>query len=176
MEGVDRGEAWEAPLAPEPVQTDHDCSAFESGVPILDQWLRQRALKNQQSGATRTYVACVEKRIVGYYSLAVGSISHQIATGQIKRNMPDPVPVMLLARLAVHSDWQGKGLGYSLLQDAVTRTISAAEIAGVRAMLVHAISEDAECFYRYFGFRPSTSDATILMLPLRDADQYLFNL
>ncbi len=173
MEKIDSDEGWETPFAPELIQTYHDCSAFESGVLVLDRWLKQRALKNQYSGATRTYVTCVKKRVVGYYSLAVGSVSHQVATGQIKRNMPDPVPVMLLARLAIHSDWQGKGLGYSLLQDAIIRTISAAEIAGIRAMLVHTLSEDARRFYRHFGFRPSSPDSATLMLLLQNAEQYL---
>jgi GNAT superfamily N-acetyltransferase len=145
----------DALTAPEALTSGHDCSSFCSGEPMLDAWLAQRALKNQASGASRTYVVCCG-RVVGYYSLAVGSASRRSATGAVARNMPDPVPVMLLARLAVDSAWQGRGLGASLLQDAVARTVQAADIAGIRAMLVHALSPDAERFYRYFGFQANS--------------------
>lgn len=158
MGTVNKCDGKKAPRTPEPIQANHDCSSFESGETALDEWLRQRALKNQRAGAARTYVACCENRVVGYYSLAVGSVSHEIAVGHIKRNTPNPVPVMLLARLAVDLNWQGCGLGYSLLQNAVLRTTQAAELAGIRAMLVHAISEDAKHFYRYFGFQPAQSE------------------
>jgi predicted N-acetyltransferase YhbS len=166
MGGVGGDEEHSALRAPEPIESHHDCSGFQSGEPALDAWLKHRALKNQRIGATRTYVACSENRVVGYYSLAVGSASRRIATGTVARNMPDPVPVMLLARLAVHTSWQGKGLGGSLLQDAVARTLQAAGIAGIRAMLVHALSEDAKRFYRYFGFQPAQSEPMTLMATL----------
>ena len=114
--------------ASEPIESHHDCSGFQSGEPSLDAWLQQRALKNQAAGATRSYVVCCRNQVVGYYSLAVGSASRRSAIGSVARNMPDPVPVMLLARLAVHSQWQGRGLGASLLQDAVTRTVQAHDV------------------------------------------------
>jgi predicted N-acetyltransferase YhbS len=166
MGTVDKCDGKRVPRAPEPIQAHHDCSSFESGETALDEWLRQRSLKNQHAGAARTYVACCENQIVGYYSLAVGSVSHEIAVDHIKRNMPNPVPVMLLARLAVDLNWQGCGLGYSLLQNAVLRTTQAAELAGIRAMLVHAISEDAKRFYRYFGFQTAQSEPMTLMATL----------
>jgi len=157
--------------APEPIGPHHDCSGFQSGEPALDLWLKHRALTNQRTGATRTYVACVENQVAGYYSLAVGSASRQITTGAVGRNMPDPVPVMLLARLAVDAGWQGNGLGCSLLQDAVARTVQAADIAGIRTMPVHAISEDAQRFYRYFGFQPARSEPMTLMATLASLER-----
>jgi len=157
--------------APEPVSAQHDCSEFRSGEAALDIWLQRRALKNQIAGATRSYVACCNHQVVGYYSLAVGSASRQSATGAVGRNMPDPVPVMILARLAVDQSWQGRGLGASLLRDAVARTVQAAAIAGIRAMLVHAISTDAERFYRYFGFQPTQSEPMTLMATLSSLER-----
>lgn len=162
----------EDPLrAPEPLRADHDLASFDSGVPALDDWLRRRALGNQESGASRTYVACVGTRVVGYYALAVGAVAHAEATGQTRRNMPDPVPVMVLGRLAVDRSYQGSGLGRALLRDAVLRTLQAAEIAGIRAILVHAISEEARAFYERCGFRPSPIDPMTLMITVNDAEQ-----
>jgi len=153
---------------PEKLTAEHDTSAFSSGEPSLDEWLKRRALKSQRSGAARTYVALADNRVIGYYCLAVGSVDRDEAVGRVRRNMPDPVPVMLLARLAVDSHWQGAGIGHGLLQDAIYRTRQAADIAGIRAMLVHAISEDAKRFYGYFGFRPSVVDDMTLMVTLDD--------
>ena len=152
--------------APKPLDPAHDRTGFQSGEAALDAWLKQRALKNQLAGATRSYVTCHHDRVVGYYSLAVGSAARRVATGAVGRNMPDPVPVMLLARLAVDVEWQGRGLGASLLQDAVTRSVQAAEIAGIRAMLVHALSEDVKRFYGHFGFQPAQSQPMTLMATL----------
>ena len=157
--------------APEPIQAEHDCSGFQSGEPDLDNWLKRRALKNQASGATRSYVACCEAKVAGYYSLAVGAASRRLATGAVGRNMPDPVPVMILTRLAVDSTWQGRGLGASLLQDAVARTVQAAGIAGIRAMLVHALSDEASHFYRHFGFQATTSEPMTLMATLSSLER-----
>lgn len=157
--------------APEPVNANHDCAGFQSGEPLLDVWLRQRAVKNQAVGATRSYVIGCDQRVVAYYSLAVGSASRRIATGAVGRNMPDPVPVMLLARLAVDSAWQGRGLGALLLRDAIIRTVQAAEIAGIRAMLVHALSDDAARFYRHFGFQATASEPMTLMATLSNLER-----
>ena len=152
--------------APGPLGPDCDCSGFDSGQPALDTWLRHNARKSQSSGAARTYVITAGQAVIGYYALAVGSVSRAEATGTVRRNMPDPIPVMLLARLAMDRRWQGRGLGAALLRDAALRTLQAAEIAGIRAMLVHAISADAARFYRYFGFQPAPGSEMTLMVTL----------
>ncbi len=159
--------------APEKLQPDHDLLSFDSGTPVLDDWLRRRALRNQESGASRTYVICAGKRVIGYYALAAGAIAEGEATGRTRRNMPDPVPVMVIGRLAMDTRYQGHGLGRALLRDAVLRTVQAADIAGIRAMLVHAISEDARRFYERCGFQPSPVDPMTLMITMRDALQAL---
>ena len=139
--------------APEHLTKEHDLSAFVSGAPALDDWLKRRALVNEESGASRTYVVCVgDKRVVGYYALANGAVALQAATGRTRRNMPDPIPVMVLGRLAVDRTYQGSGLGQGLLRDGILRTIQAAKIGGIRAILVHAISEEAKRFYERCGF------------------------
>lgn len=152
--------------APRPLGPDCDCSGFDSGQPALDNWLRRNARKSQTSGAARTYVIGSGRVVIGYYALAVGSVSRGEATGTVRRNMPDPVPVMVLARFAIDRNWQGRGLGAALLRDAALRTLQAAEIGGIRAMLVHAISPDAARFYRYFGFQPSPVNEMTLMVAL----------
>jgi len=159
--------------APEKLRPDHDLSSFHSGASVLDDWLRRRALPNQESGASRTYVICAGGRVVGYYALAAGAVAHAEATGRARRNMPDPVPVMVVGRLAIDRGFRGRGLGRFLLRDAVLRTMQAAEIAGIRTILVHAISEDAKRFYEHCGFQPSPVDPMTLMITLRDARQAL---
>jgi len=157
-------------LAPEPIQVFHNVDSFCSGESSLDDWLRQRALKNEILGASRTFVACTEKEgnkiVVGYFALAAGSVAHSQVSSKTKRNMPNPIPVLVLGRLAVDNHWQGHGLGASLLQDAVLRSKAAAEHIGARALLVHALSEDAKCFYEHFGFQVSPVDERTLMLLL----------
>lgn len=154
---------------PRPIHADHDLSPFDSGRPVLDDWLRQRAANNQSSGASRTYVVCEGARVVGYYCLASGSVESRQTPGKVRRNMPDPIPVMLLGRLAVDKTRQGKGLGRALLRDAMLRTLKAANIAGMRALLVHALDERAASFYRHSGFVVSPIDPLVLMLPLDTA-------
>lgn len=156
--------------APEPLSASHDSEDFRSGSEVLDDWLRRRALKNEEAGASRTYVVCTDGKVRGYYCLAAGCAELVHAPGRVRRNMPDPVPVMVIGRLAVHSDLQGRGLGLDLLRDAVLRTRQAAHIAGIRAILVHAISEDAAHFYAKAGFRPSPLDPMTLMVTLADAE------
>ena len=155
--------------APEKLRPDHDLSEFECGEPSLDHWLRQRALQNEESGASRTYVVCAGQQVVGYYALAVGAVAHTEAPGRVRRNMPDPVPVMIIGRLAVHKDFQGRKIGPGLLRDAVLRTLQAANIAGVRAILVHAISEQARQFYEDCGFIASPMDPMTLMITVVEA-------
>jgi predicted N-acetyltransferase YhbS len=159
--------------APEPLALDHALDAFQSGVATLDGWLRRRARRNEAEGASRTFVICAGRRVIGYYSLAAGSILHTAATGNVRRNMPDPVPVLLLGRLAVDRKWHGKGLGADLLADAVLRAVGAAESVGVRAILVHAISEGAKTFYEKHGFRPSPIEPMTLMITIAEAQRVL---
>ena len=153
--------------APQPLAPGQLVEAFDSGKPALDDWLRHHALKNERHGASRTYVVCEGDRVAGYYSLATGAVTHAAAPGPVRRNMPEPIPVMLLGRLAVDRSWQGKGVGRGLLKDAVLRTLRAAGIAGIRALLVHAIDTEAAEFYRRHGFVPSPMDAAVLMLSLK---------
>ena len=161
----------EALTAPEPLAPDHELDAFESGVAPLDEWLKRRARRNEAEGASRTFVICAGRRVIGYYCLAAGSILQTAATGRVRRNMPDPVPALLLGRLAVDRAWQGKGLGADLLSDAVLRAIGAAESVGVRAILVHAISDEAKKFYERHGFRPSPVEPMTLMITIEEAQR-----
>ena len=148
---------------------DHDRDSFDCGVPALNEYLKKYALQNQKKHAARTYIATRGNRIVGYYSLAYGSVSLEEAPQNVKSGLPrHPIPVILLARLAVDSSEQGRGLGTALLKDALLRTIQAAEIAGLRAMLVHAKDDAAKRFYEKFGFEPSPIDAFHLFLRLSD--------
>ena|SRR5947209_2390778 len=158
---------------PEKLKSDHDISQFHCGEPTLDDWLRKRALQNQESGASRTYVACVGKRVVGYYALAAGAVAHAEAPGRVRRNMPDPVPVMVIGRLAIDQTAQGQALGSALLRDAVLRIVQAAEIAGIRAILVHAISERAKRFYEKSGFVASPIEPMTLMITVAEARKAL---
>jgi len=146
---------------------EHDVADFDSGDPTLDNWLKRRALANQASGASRTFVVLsAGHRVTGCYALAAGAVSHRAAPGSIRRNMPDPIPVMVLARLAVDRGAQGKHLGGALLKDAVLRTLAIAENAGVRALLAHAVHQRAKGFYLHYGFEPSPVDPMTLMLRL----------
>lgn len=155
--------------SPELLTEHHQLIGFHSGATTLDEWLTRRALKNQTIGASRTYVVTDSQRVVGYYALAAGSVLAQVAPGVIRRNMPEPIPVMVLGRLAVDQQWQGQGLGKALLRNAIFRTLQAAEIAGIRAILVHALHEQAATFYRKAGFIASPIHEYTFMLLLKDA-------
>jgi predicted N-acetyltransferase YhbS len=159
--------------APEHLTPAHDVSAFDSGVPELDDWLKKRALANEATGASRTYVVSAGSRVVGYYALATGSVAHVQAPGRVRRNMPDPVPVLILGRLTVDRAWHGRDLGRSLLRDAVLRTLQAAKIGGIRAILVHAISEETKRFYHRHGFAASPVDPLTLMMTMTEAEKAL---
>lgn len=155
------------PLSPpEPLTDQHEVSEFSCGEVALDQWLRQRAGQNERSGASRTYVVCDGTAVVAYYALAVGSIEHRFATGNIRRNMPEPIPVMVLGRLAVDRRYAGRSIGTALVRDALLRTIRVAEQVGIRALLVHALHEAAASFYLRLGFIPSPFDPLVLFLGL----------
>ena len=159
--------------APQPLANDHDLSNFDSGEPSLDDWLRRRAAKNQVNGSSRTYVVCEGKKVIGYYCLAAGAIGHAEAPSTMKRNRPDPVPVLVLGRLAIHKEHHQKGVGTALLNDAIRRAILAAQIAGVTALLVHAISEQARRFYLSRGFIESPIKPMTLCLMLATVEQAL---
>lgn len=146
----------------------HTFGEFLSGEASLDDWLKRRALANQVSGASRTYVACEGHRVIGYYALASGAITVESAPGRFKRNMPNPIPVAVLARLAVDRNWQGKGIGRALFRDAAPRVAHAAGAIGIRGMVVHAISEEAKQFYVALGLDPSPSEPITLMVTLSD--------
>lgn len=155
--------------APVLLSEAHDLALFESGHDSLDEWLRRRARANQVSGASRTYVVCEGERVIGYYCLSSGALAVSDAPGAIRRNMPDPVPMAVLGRLAIDRNWQGKGIGTALLQDAVLRTSQAAHIMGIRGLLVHAISEEAKAFYERYGFTASPANPMTLVLSLKIA-------
>ena len=156
---------------PENFSPDHDLAGFNCGEPPLDDWLRRRAARNEASGASRTYIVSSGETVAGYYSLAVGAVAHVDSSSRVKRNMPDPIPVMILARLAVDTEYQGRGIGVAMLRDAILRTLQAADIAGIRALLVHAISEPAKRFYESNGFRPSPLDPMTLMITLKEVER-----
>ncbi|MEO6421476.1 MAG: GNAT family N-acetyltransferase [Candidatus Nitrotoga sp.] len=153
--------------APEPLATTHILDHFECGEGVLDEWLKRRAMVNQVSGASRTFVVVDKDSLVyGYYAMAAGALSHRMATSSVRRNMPDPVPVMVLARLAVDRHAQGIKLGASLLQDAVNRAVVVSQNVGVRALLVHALHNRAKEFYEHYGFQSSPLHPMTLMLRL----------
>lgn len=154
--------------APQPLTADHALGSFDSGVQSLDDWLRRRALLNQASGASRTFAVCDAGRVIAYYALAASAVAPNAAPGRFKRNMPDPIPVVVLARLAIDRVQQGRGLGRALFQDAANRVIHAADAIGIRGLLVHAISEEAKAFYLRLGLNPSPLDAMTLMTTLAD--------
>jgi GNAT superfamily N-acetyltransferase len=154
---------------PEKLTSSHQLDRFDSGNAELDNWLKQRALKNELEGASRTYVICVDRTVIAYCCLATGAAAQTTATGRVRRNMPDPIPVMVIGRLAIDRHWQRRGIGRALLRDAILRTLQAAKIAGIRAILVHAISEDAKRFYESCGFTASPIDPTTLMVKISDA-------
>lgn len=153
--------------APQPLAAIHLLDGFASGEGSLDEWLKRRALSNQLSGASRTFVVTDQEGCVfGYYAMAAGAVSHQMATSGVRRNMPDPIPVMVLARLAIDRRAQGIQLGAALLQDAVNRAVAVSQNAGVRALLVHALHERAKQFYEHYGFQESPQHPMTLMLRL----------
>lgn len=154
--------------APVPLADHHELAGFNSGVAELDDWLVKRARSNQASGASRTFVLCEGNRVVGYYAIASGAVTQAEAPGKIRRNMPDPIPFAVLGRLAIDTAHQGNGVGRAMVRDAGFRLLQAAEVLGIRGLLVHAISEEAKAFYLALGFTPSPLDPMMLMVTLRD--------
>lgn len=154
---------------PRPISDGDDVAAFDSGEPSLDNYLRTRALANHVEGASRCFVTCRDDRVVGFYALASAAVERRTAPGKVRRNMPDPVPVILLSRLAVDRKERGRGLGKHLLRDAIVRCVQVADVIGVRAILVHALHDEARSFYAHFDFEPSPTDPLHLMLLIKDA-------
>ncbi len=154
---------------PVPLTAGAAIDRFDCGEPDLNDWLAKYALGNERSGASRCFVTSRDGLVVGYYALATGSVLQVDATPRIGHGMPEPIPVVLLGRLAVDLKEQGKGLGSDLLRDSITRTVAAADIIGVRAMLVHALNVPAREFYLHYGFERSPTDDDHLMLLLKDA-------
>ncbi len=153
--------------APQPLTAEHLLSDFSCGETVLDEWLKRRAMNNQAAGASRTFVVADDaNRVLGYYALAAGAVAHLQATSAVRRNMPDPVPVLVLGRLAVDQTAQGMSLGSALLKDAVERAVTVSQNTGVRALLVHALNEQARTFYTHYGFQPSPQHPMTLMLRL----------
>jgi GNAT superfamily N-acetyltransferase len=153
---------------PEPLADIHELNDFFCGITSLDDWLKRRARANQISGASRTYVVADGRKVVGYCALASGAIAAADSVGRFRRNMPDPVPVVVLGRLAVDRSQQGRGLGRALFRDCALRVAQAADTIGIRGIVVHAISDQAKAFYLALGFDPSPAEPMTLMVTLAD--------
>lgn len=155
--------------APAPLSTEHDTSAFDCGVADLNKWLTSRGLANHRAGASRVYViAGDDMRVIGYYALASGGIAAADTPGRFRRNMPDPIPVVILGRLAIDQRHQGRGLGADLLRDAVLRALEASRLIGIRGMVVQAKDDQAGAFYRRWGFTPTPTHPLMLLATAND--------
>ena len=155
--------------APVPLGPEHDFSQFTSGEPAVDSWLRSRARQNEARGGARSYVACDGARVAGFYSLAASAVARRRLPSRVGRNMPEPIPVILLGQLAVDADYQGRHLGTDLLIDATRRAAAAAEHIGARAVVVQALNERVKSFYERHGFRPFSEDEPLmLVLPMSE--------
>lgn len=153
----------------EKLRRDHPVDGFACGRPELDRFLIRHALGSQQASATQTYLGLAGTEVAGYYTLVVGQVAHAQAPERVTKGLARyPIPIMLLARLAVATSWQGRGLGAGLLKDAMRRTVQAAEIGGIRAFVTHAKNEAARRFYEHFGFVPSPTDPLHLFVLVKD--------
>ncbi len=150
---------------PAPLDQTHDISKFDCGKAPLTDWLRNQALKNEGRGS-RTYVVSVGRTVIGYYALAAGAVERDRAPSNIARNMPDPIPIFVLARLAVDRGYHGQRIGEGLLKDALKRALGASVEIGARALVVHAVDDEAVNFYVQYKFKPFPTDARTLYLPL----------
>ena len=160
--------------APEPLDPSHDISQLSSGVPALDAWLRGKARLNEAKGDSRAYVGCDGNRVAGFYSLAASSVEKRRLSSWVGRNMPEPIPVILLGQLAVDTAWQGRNLSADMLVDAMRRALSAVESIGARAIVVQAIDDRARAFYGRFGFRRfSEHEPLMLLLRISELDALL---
>lgn len=152
---------------PQPLNETHEFSEFDCGIESLNNWLSKHAIKNQKNHASRTFVICEEQSVIGYYSLASGSVQRNDAPKSLQRNMPEPLPVIILGRLAVSSSHQGKMLGTSLLKDVIVRSVFVASNIAACAIMVHAISDDAKRFYEFHGFQASPLNSMTLFLAMK---------
>ena len=153
---------------PEPLGISHNVEGFDCGNEPLNDWLRRRALRNQREGSSRSWVVTDGTRVVGYYASATAVIARTEATGRAARNQPDPLPAMLLGRLAVDHDHQGRGLAAALLKHFLLKALEVADLTGLRLVLVHAKDPQAARFYHHWGFEPSPLDDLTLMLLIKD--------
>lgn len=152
---------------PSPLGDEHRLDDFHCTSSDLTKWLIDRARKNHREGASRCFVVCDDQQnVIGYYALAAGAVSHALVPGTVRRNMPDPIPVAVLVRLAVHMEWVGQGIGRGLLKDAIQRTLQASQQMGIRVLLCHAVDDEAKAFYLRHGFIESPTDAMTVMLSL----------
>jgi GNAT superfamily N-acetyltransferase len=151
---------------PTPITADQELTNFDSGEFSLNEWLKKRAFKNQAAGASRCFVLCTGVEVIGYYSLSAGAISHEAAPKAMRRNMPDPLPVLLLGRLAVDKRYHNRGIGQALLRDAMMRAVNVSGNAGVFAILVHALSDQAKQFYLSRGFVESPLQPMTLIMTI----------
>jgi GNAT superfamily N-acetyltransferase len=154
--------------SPEPLAVHHELEGFTSREASLDDWLKRRARANQASGASRTYVVCEDAKVMGYYALASGALTVGNASGRFRRNMPNPISIVVLARLAVDRSYQGHGVGRALFRDGARRVVRAADAIGIRGIVVHAISEEARKFYLALGFDPCRNEPMMLVVTLSD--------
>lgn len=153
----------------EKLRRDHPVNGFACGREELDRFLIRHALTNQQASASQTYLGLHDDEVIGFYSLVVGEVAYADAPERLTKGLArHPVPIMLLARLAVSTAWQGRGIGAGLLKDAMRRTLQAADIGGIRAFAVHAKDDTAQRFYEHFDFAPSPTDPLHLFLLIKD--------
>jgi GNAT superfamily N-acetyltransferase len=156
--------------APRPIEADDSIKDFDCGKPPLNDFLKQRAAKNEGK-ASRTYVVCSTAgedagSVIAYYTLAAGAVAHDGAPAWAKRNMPNPVPVIVLGRLAVDAKHHGNGLGKALMREAIQRTLEASRTIGARALIIHAVDDEAVSFYAPFGFQRFPTDSRTMFLPV----------
>lgn len=157
------------PLRIEKLQRFHAVEEFTCGQPELDRFLIRHALQAQQANSSQTYVALSGDTVVGFYTIVAGEAQHADAPARVVKGMPRyPIPLLVLARLAVHIEWRGRGIGAGLLLDALGRTLQVADMVGVRSLAVHAKDDSAATFYRHFGFVPSPTDSRHLFMLIKD--------
>jgi GNAT superfamily N-acetyltransferase len=153
----------------EKLQRTHETETFDCGQPELNRFLIRHALQAQQVNSSQTYVGLSGKTVIGFYTIIASEVRHADAPARVVKGMPRyPIPLLVLARLAVHSEWQGRGIGAGLLLDALGRTLQASDIIGARALAVHAKDDSTASFYRHFGFMPSPTDKRHLFLLIKD--------